>query len=80
VLGLVLRQGMAPVAIGVVVGLVGALGGARAISSLLFGVGAADPLSLAGAVLLLALVALAAVYGPARRASVLDPVAALREG
>lgn len=80
VLGLVLRQGMAPVAIGVVVGLLGALGGARAISSLLFGVGAADPLSLAGAVLLLALVALAAVYGPARRASVLDPVAALREG
>lgn len=80
VLGLVLRQGMGPVAIGVVVGLVGALAGARAISSLLFGVGAADPLSLAGAVVLLALVALAAVYGPARRASGLDPVTALREG
>jgi len=80
VLGLVLRQGMGPVAVGVVVGLVGALAGARAIAALLFGIGAADPLSLAGAVVLLSLVALAAVYGPARRASGLDPVTALREG
>jgi predicted permease len=80
VLGLVLRQGMRPVVIGIVVGLAGALAGARAVSALLFGVGAADPLSLAGAVALLTLVALAAVYGPARRASGLDPVTALRQG
>jgi predicted permease len=80
VLRLILRQGMAPVVIGLVVGLAGAVAGARAISALLFGIGAADPLSLAGAVVLLALVALAAVYGPARRASGLDPVTALRQG
>jgi predicted permease len=80
VLRLVLRQGMLPVLIGLAVGLAGALAGARAISALLFGVGAADPLSLAGAIVLLALVALAAVYGPARRASGLDPVTALRQG
>ena len=54
--------------------------GTRVISSLLFGIGAADPLSLASAAALLALVALAAVYAPARRASGLDPVTALRQG
>jgi putative ABC transport system permease protein len=80
VLRLILRQGMAPVVIGLVVGLAGAVAGARAISALLFGVGAADPLSLGGAAVLLALVALAAVYGPARRASGLDPITALRQG
>ncbi len=80
VVGLVLRQGMRPVVIGIVAGIAGALVLARLIASLLFGIGAADPLSFAGAALLLALVALAAVYFPARRAAVLDPVTALREG
>jgi predicted permease len=80
VLGLVVRQGLRPVAIGIGIGLVATLAAARAISSLLFGVGAADPLALAGAAALLVLVALAAVYAPARRASGLDPVTALRQG
>ncbi len=80
VLGLVLRQGLRPVVLGVVLGLVAALAAARTISSLLFGIGAADPLALAGAAALLVLVALAAIYAPARRASGLDPVTALRQG
>jgi predicted permease len=80
VVRLVLRQGMRPVVIGIVAGIAGALALARAVASLLFGIGAADPLSFGGAALLLALVALAAVYFPARRASGLDPLAALREG
>ena len=70
---------MRPVVLGLVLGLAGAFAGARAIASLLFGIGASDPLAFAGAALLLALVALAAVYIPARRASGLSPVNALRE-
>jgi macrolide transport system ATP-binding/permease protein len=80
VLELVLRQGMRPVWIGLVLGLAGAFAGARGVASLLFGIGAADPFAFVGAALLLALVALAAVYIPARRASGLDPIHALREG
>jgi predicted permease len=80
VIRLIVRQGMRPVVIGIAAGILGALGLARAVASLLFGIGAADPLSFGGASLLLALVALAAVYWPARRASGLDPLAALREG
>jgi putative ABC transport system permease protein len=79
VLRLILRQGMRPVVIGVVLGLAAAVAGARAVSSLLFGVGAADPLALTIAVALLALVALAAVFAPARRASGVDPATALRQ-
>ncbi len=80
VIGLIVRQGMRPVVIGIAAGILGALALARAVASMLFGIGAADPLSFGGAALLLALVALAAVYLPARRASGLDPLAALREG
>jgi macrolide transport system ATP-binding/permease protein len=80
VLELVLRQGMRPVWIGLGLGLAAAFAGARTVASLLFGIGAADPLAFAGAALLLALVAVAAVYIPARRASGVDPVHALREG
>jgi ABC-type antimicrobial peptide transport system permease subunit len=80
VLRLVLSQGLRPVAIGAGIGLVGALAGARLVARLLFGISAADPLALGGALVLLSLVALAAVYIPARRASGLDPVAALRQG
>jgi ABC-type lipoprotein release transport system permease subunit len=52
---------------------------ARWISSLLFGVSAIDPLTLAGSCLLLAAASLAAGYLPARRASRVDPLVALRE-
>ena len=77
VLRLVVRQGMTLVAIGVVVGLVGALGLTRVISNLLFGVGASDPTTFIVISLLLIAVAFVACYLPARRAAKLDPVIAL---
>jgi ABC-type lipoprotein release transport system permease subunit len=52
---------------------------ARAIRSLLFGVSPADPVSLAGAPLLLVVIALLACYLPARRALAVDPIVALRD-
>jgi putative ABC transport system permease protein len=78
VLGLTVRQGMAPVALGVAVGLAAALGLARFARSLLFGVSAADPLTYAGVAALLTAVALLACYVPARRAARVDPLVALR--
>jgi len=59
-------------------GVVGALALTRLMSSMLFGVGARDPLTLGVTVLLLALVALAACFIPARRAGRVDPMVALR--
>jgi len=78
VLRLVLGQGLLTVAAGVAVGTGGSFVLTRAIQSLLFGVGASDPVTFAGVALLLTLVALLATYVPARRASRLDPMAALR--
>ena len=78
VLRLLLRQGMTPVAIGVVIGLIGALGLTRLMSSLLFGVSPTDPLTFAGVALLLVTVALLACYLPARRAMKVDLAASLR--
>lgn len=63
---------------GIVIGLVAVLGLTRLMSSLLFGVSAADPLTFAGVAILLALVTLAASYLPARRAMCVDPIIALR--
>ena len=77
-LRMVLRQGMAPVVGGMVLGLVGALAGGRLLRSLLFGVQAGDPGTLAAVTGFLVVVALAAVYLPARRAARSDPVVALR--
>jgi putative ABC transport system permease protein len=78
VLGMVLRQGMATVLLGLAVGLVIALGLTRFLSGMLFGVSAHDPATLAGVTLVLMLVAIAACYIPARRATRVDPMVALR--
>jgi ABC-type antimicrobial peptide transport system permease subunit len=78
VLRSVVGQGMTLTGIGVVVGLAGAWGLSRALSTLLYGVSATDPLTFAGTALLLGLVALLATWLPARRAARVDPVEALR--
>jgi putative ABC transport system permease protein len=75
---LVLRQGMVPVAWGLMVGLLAGLGLTRALASQLVGVSSAEPLTLVTVALLLATVALAACYLPARRATSVDPMVALR--
>jgi putative ABC transport system permease protein len=80
VLGLVLRQGTAMVGVGLVIGTVGAVWLARFMQGLVFGIGARDPLTLASVCLTLAAVGLVASLGPARRATAVDPVIALRNG
>jgi putative ABC transport system permease protein len=78
ILGLVLRQGMAMVLAGVVAGLAAALALTRLVSATLYGVGAADPATYAATATLLCLVAFAATYLPARRATRVEPTTALR--
>jgi len=78
-LGLVLRNGMTLTALGLAVGMAGAFGLTGLLRTLLFGVGARDPLTMAAAAAILAFVAMLACYVPARRAAKLDPIAALRE-
>jgi putative ABC transport system permease protein len=78
VLRIVLGQGMGTILIGVAIGIVGSLALTQMVSSLLFGVTATDPVTFVGLTLLLASVALAACYIPARRATKMDPMVALR--
>ena len=78
VLRLVVGQGMRLAAIGLGVGLLGALGVTRVVRSLLFGVTPTDPVSFAGITVFLTLVAVVASWLPARRAMGVDPIVALR--
>ncbi len=78
VLRLVIRQGMLLSFIGIVIGLAGSFALTRLMNSLLFGVTATDPLTFALISALLTLVALAACWLPARRATRVDPLIALR--
>jgi putative ABC transport system permease protein len=78
VLRLVVGQGVGVALLGVVLGTVGALALSRVLTSLLYGVSEHDPAIFGGVVLLLTTVALAAAYLPARRASRIEPVVALR--
>jgi predicted permease len=79
IVGLVVRQGMTLGGIGITGGLIGALLLTRLMSSLLFGVSAQDGLTFSTVVVILGAVALAATVIPARRATRVDPIVALRE-
>ena len=75
---LVVRDGLGLTAVGIAIGACGALALTREIRGLLYGVAAADPATFAGVITLLILVAAAACYIPARRATRVDPMVALR--
>jgi putative ABC transport system permease protein len=79
VIGMVLREAGLLLAVGLAAGLLLAVWAARAAATLLFGLQPHDPVTLISAALLLAAVALAASYGPARRAAALEPMQALRD-
>jgi len=78
VMRLIIKYGMMMTLIGALIGLAGALSLTRVMKNLLFGVSATDPLTFAAVSALLALVALLACYIPARRATRVDPLVALR--
>jgi predicted permease len=78
VVRLVMGESMMLVAAGVAIGLGGAIAAGRTVSSLLFGLAPTDPLAMAGAITVMVLVSALAGYLPARRASRIDPMVALR--
>lgn len=75
---MVLRQGLILTAIGMACGLLCAAALSKVVASLLYGVSATDPLAFCLSSLLLAVVALAACFLPARRATKVDPVTAIK--
>jgi putative ABC transport system permease protein len=78
VLRMVVNQGLVLVIVGLVIGGAGALGLTRLMSGLLFEVKATDPLTFMSVAVVLVTVALVACFAPARRATSIDPVKALR--
>jgi ABC-type antimicrobial peptide transport system permease subunit len=78
VVGMVLRQGLRTIGIALAIGLAASLGATRLLETQLFGVAAVDPLTFAVAPAILAMIAAVACYLPARRASRVDPLVALR--
>ncbi len=78
VLRQILGESMKMTVIGIFIGLLAALGLTRLMANLLFGVSATDPLTFVGVGVILAIVAMAACYVPARRAMRVDPIVALR--
>ncbi|HUG42084.1 MAG TPA: ABC transporter permease [Longimicrobiales bacterium] len=75
---MVVRQGMTLAVVGVAIGLIGAVAGSRLLQTLLYGVSATDPVTYTAVAAVLAAVALAASWIPARRAAAVDPAIALR--
>jgi predicted permease len=78
IVGLVLRQGMGLAGVGLIVGLAASVTLTRFLGTLLYGVGAGDPLTLAAVTVVLGAVAMLACVLPAKRASAVDPAVALR--
>jgi putative ABC transport system permease protein len=79
VVGLVMRQGLALVLLGTAIGLAGAFGAAQLIRGALYGGSVLDPMTFALVPVVLVGVAVLAIWVPARRASAVDPVVALRQ-
>jgi ABC-type antimicrobial peptide transport system permease subunit len=79
VLRMVVTEGMTPTLIGVAIGLAGALALGRVLATLIYGIQATDPLTIASVSVLLIVIAMVASLIPAYRATHIEPVKALRE-
>jgi len=75
---MLIGQGLRLVGVGVILGVSGGAAVSRALSSLLFGLSPFDPIAYAGVSLFLVMIAFAAIYLPARRATEVDPIIVLR--
>jgi predicted permease len=78
VISMVLRSGMLPVALGIIVGLGASYAASRIVAGLLYGIAPTDKVTFAGVTIVLGFAGLAAAYIPARRAARVDPLAAIR--